>query len=138
MALSWITVLQAVPWSEVIRNAPKVADGARKLWSTVAGKPGDAQDAEEARKAEAPLSDTGLGPQAQAMAALERRLADTQADVAQLHEQMLASSELIQALADQNAQLIRRAEANRVRTLWAGVGAALALALAIAAFVQQA
>ena len=23
MAISWLTVLQAVPWSDVIRNAPK-------------------------------------------------------------------------------------------------------------------
>ena len=32
MGLSWITVLKAVPWTEVVRNAPAVAEGARKLW----------------------------------------------------------------------------------------------------------
>ena len=31
MAIPWLTVLQAVPWGDVIRNAPKVADGAKKL-----------------------------------------------------------------------------------------------------------
>jgi len=31
---------------------------------------------------------------------------------------MLAPSELIKALADQNARLIRRIETNRVRVLW--------------------
>jgi hypothetical protein len=49
--------------------------------------------------------------------------------VADLHQQMLASSELIQALADQNTQLIRRVEVNRVRLLWL---AALLLALVMA------
>jgi len=35
MALSWLSVLKAVPWTEVISNAPKVAEGARKLWKSV-------------------------------------------------------------------------------------------------------
>jgi type IV secretory pathway component VirB8 len=49
-----------------------------------------------------------------------------------LHEQMLASSELIKALAEQNTQLIRRAEVNRVRLLLlAGITAVLAVATVI-------
>ena len=47
-----------------------------------------------------------------------------------LHGQMLASSELIKELAEQNAQLVKRIEANRKRTLWL---AAATLALGIAA-----
>jgi hypothetical protein len=35
---------------------------------------------------------------------------------------MLASSELIQSLADQNTQLIKRVEVNRVRLLWLTAG----------------
>ena len=35
MAAGWVTVLQMVPWGEVIKNAPKVADGAVKLWNSV-------------------------------------------------------------------------------------------------------
>ena len=35
-----------------------------------------------------------------------------------LNQQMLASSELIKELAEQNAQLVKRIEANRKRTLW--------------------
>ena len=38
MPVPWLAVLQSVPWSDVIKNAPKVADGARKLWSSVGGK----------------------------------------------------------------------------------------------------
>ena len=38
MAIGWLTVLQSVPWSDVVRNAPKVAAGAKKLWDNVANK----------------------------------------------------------------------------------------------------
>jgi hypothetical protein len=34
---------------------------------------------------------------------------------------MLASSELINALAEQNTELVKRVEANRVRLLWLSV-----------------
>jgi hypothetical protein len=45
-----------------------------------------------------------------------------------LHGQMLASSELIKALAEQNTQLIKRIELNRVRLLWlAGVTGVVAI-----------
>ena len=29
MAIGWLTILKTVPWTEVISNAPKVADGAK-------------------------------------------------------------------------------------------------------------
>lgn len=32
MAIPWMTVLKLVPWNDVIRNAPQIADAARKLW----------------------------------------------------------------------------------------------------------
>jgi hypothetical protein len=40
MAVPWVTVLQLVPWTEVIRNAPAVLDSARKLWDTASRKTG--------------------------------------------------------------------------------------------------
>ena len=126
MALGWIAVLQMVPWSDVIKNAPKVADGARKLWNTVGKKP-----------LPAPPSDTGAGvpvsPEGQAIAALQAHVLALESATHDLHEQMLASSELIKALAEQNTQLIRRAEVNRVRLLvLAGVTAVVAVAAVIA------
>ncbi len=39
MAIGWMTVLNLVPWGEVIKNAPAVADGAKKLWDSVGNKP---------------------------------------------------------------------------------------------------
>lgn len=112
MAISWLAVLQSVPWSEVISNAPKVADGARKLWNTVAGKPGDAS-AGAARQGGA-----ASAQQTPSLAQLAARQAELENALADLHAQMLSSSALIKELADQNAQLVRRVETHRVRTLW--------------------
>ena len=115
MAIGWLTVLQAVPWSDVISNAPKVAEGAKKLWSTVSKKPATPAPA-------ATESTTAASPPTQALAVLEGRVMALEASAAQAHEQLVASSELIKALAEQNAQLIQRIDTNRVRLMWlAGV-----------------
>lgn len=113
MAIGWITILQAVPWSEVIRNAPKVAEGAKRLLGMVGGKPAAAQAADSGAQQAGTAAP-------QDMAALQARVRTLETTVAELHEQMLASSELIKALAEQNTQLIRRVEVNRMRTLWLG------------------
>jgi hypothetical protein len=123
MAIAWLTVLKAVPWVDVISHAPKVADGAKKLWSSVARK---APEAEPAGAADS----VSLGPAS--TAELEARLASTEAKVAGLHEQMLASSTLIKDLAEQNAQLIVRIEALRLRTRWLTLAAVAACGLAAA------
>jgi len=125
MAVPWLTVLQNVPWSDVIKNAPKVADGARKLWSTVAKKPQDDSPGEPAVST----------PDLTAVAALQSRCASMEAAIADLHAQMLASSELIKALADQNAQLIQRIESNRVRWLWLAAGVATMGVIALGALI---
>ncbi|MDB5964602.1 MAG: hypothetical protein JWQ72_1102, partial [Polaromonas sp.] len=39
MAIGWLAVLQWVPWSDVIKNAPKVAEAAKKLWNTTGKQP---------------------------------------------------------------------------------------------------
>lgn len=122
MASPWLAVLQSVPWSDVISNAPKLADGAKKLWNTVGGN---------AVPQEVPVAPTERvsSPEAAALAALETRTLALEAAVHDLHGQMLASSELIKALAEQNAQLVGRLEALRVRLLWLGLaGGIVALA----------
>ena len=122
MAIPWLAVLQSVPWSEVISNAPKLADGAKKLWSTVGGTAA-------AQVAPVAQAEQVSSPAAQAMAALEARALALEAAVQDLHGQMRASSELIKALAEQNAQLVARLETLRVRLLWVGAtGGVLALA----------
>jgi hypothetical protein len=114
MAVGWMSVLKMVPWSDVISNAPMVADGAKKLWSTVAKKTGTAAAAE----AEAAPSAAHDLPAAELLAHLQAQLARQDARIGELHQQMLSSSELIQSLAEQNTQLVQRVEANRVRVRW--------------------
>lgn len=123
MAIGWMTILQSVPWSDVIRNAPKVADGAKKLWRKVGGKGGESEAAEMATSANADQT-----PAAQ--------LAALRAQVEALQGQMLASSEVIQALAEQNAQLILRIETHRRRLLWLAAGNAVAMLLALVAWLR--
>lgn len=114
MAIGWLSVLKAVPWTEVITNAPKVADGAKKLWSSVGKKP------------PAPPPPANSAPpasiDAQALVDLHARLATLEAAASDLHEQMLASSELIKALAEQNAELIKGMQAIRLRMRWLAAG----------------
>jgi hypothetical protein len=121
MAIGWLTVLKSVPWGEVISSAPKVAEGAKKLWKAVSNKP--RSPGMPSPGAHAPLSSDP-----QAVAKLQSELAQLRASVNDLHNQMLASSELIKALADQNTQLIKRVELNRLRVLWlAGVTGVVAI-----------
>jgi hypothetical protein len=125
MAIPWLTVLQAVPWSDVIRNAPKVADGAKKLWQNAGRTPGAAAQAvTTAPGREDPL------------AALQAQVTAQQAALAELQQQMQSASELIKTLAEQNTGLIRRAEALRVRLRWLAVATALLGAAAVAAWLR--
>ncbi|MEY4137902.1 MAG: hypothetical protein RLZZ371_84 [Pseudomonadota bacterium] len=110
MALGWMTVLKMVPWGDVIEKAPMVASGAKKLWQSVGQGPVPTATTASAGAVEP------SGPQA--LAAIQAEVAELKLAVADLHQQMVVSSELIQSLADQNTQLIRHAELNRKRLLW--------------------
>lgn len=132
MAVSVLSVLKMVPWGDVISNAPKIADEAMKLWRAVAKKrqPPEfpASGAEPERAAEV-----------QSLAVLQAQLAAAEVKIADLHTQMLESSELIKDLADQNTQLINRIEVIRMRAQWLtgavvilGVVATISLAIILA------
>jgi len=132
MAIGLLAVLKLVPWSDVISNAPKIADGAMKLWRTVARKP---------PAAEFPPSgaESALPAEAHSLAVLQVQLAAAEAKISDLHNQMLESSNLIKALADQNNQLIKRCEVIRIRVLLLagavvilGVVTAISLAIILA------
>lgn len=125
MAIGWLTVLKLVPWGDVIENAPKVANGAKKLWQSVGKKPVPVTLGTSVQEVQ--------GSQAPTPAVLQAQVSELQVAVADLHQQMLESSELIQSLANQNAQLIKRVEVNRVRLLWL---AAVVLVLIVALISQ--
>ena len=119
MAIGWLSVLKMVPWSDVIKNAPQVADSAKKLWNATAKRSlGSAPPGETASA----LAQT---PDALAIAGLQERVLALQAAASELHDQMRASSELIKSLAEQNAQLVQRLETLRVRLVWLAVVYAL-------------
>ena len=122
MPIPWLTVLQSVPWSDVVRNAPKVAAGAKKLWDNVAHKGAAAQDpADTASTVEAEPTLLSLKADVMALRAASMRL----------QQQLAESSALVSELAEQNTQLIAGMDALRrkqKRMLWALlVVAALAL-----------
>jgi len=129
MAIGWLTVLQSVPWSDVVRNAPKVAAGAKKLWNNVANK--------SAANPDAPADGSGLVTVPATLESLQEQVLSLQAASAYLQQQLLASSDLIGTLAEQNAQLIQGIQVLRRRLFWQGaalvlVGLMAALATALA------
>lgn len=111
MPVGWMTVLKLVPWAEVIKNAPAIADSAKTLFNKAAVR----------KPATAPGRSVATGPASAAegepLALLQAQLAETQDALQQLQAQMQASSELIKALAEQNTELVRRVEINRRRTV---------------------
>jgi hypothetical protein len=130
--VSWLTVLKLVPWTDVIKNAPAVADGAKKLWKSV-GKD-TLPMADEVPPS--PASALSTLPESQAIALLEGQLGALEVTVTELHQQMRESSELIKALADQNTQLIQRVEVNR-RRIWGLVGLLLILGIVVAMTIMR-
>jgi hypothetical protein len=129
MPIPWLVVLQAVPWTDVLKNTPRVAEGAKKLWNRVS------------KKSAEPSTTLGLlepmdASDALSVAQLQARVAHIEAATVELHSQMLASSELINTLAEQNAQLVARIEAGRVRLRWLTLVTALLGAIAVSALLM--
>ena len=118
MAAPWSVLFSAIPWSDVIAQAPTVAKGAKKLWQKVGKRPA-ADDA----PADVPATPAGASPEAR-LAALEARLAESG-----LRQQ--ESAELLAALAAQNADLVRAVDELQRRARLQG--ALLGLALLIGA-----
>lgn len=110
MGLSWLSAIKLIPWGDVVQATPGVVKGARDLWSRTRKAKGEAPPQEAV-----PLGDA---------AQLAQRLR-------QLEEEQLEASQLINALAEQNAQLVAALDKlrRRVRAL-AALGVLLALGLA--------
>ncbi len=129
MAVAWLKVLKAVPWSDVIAAAPQVANGARKLWDTVGRK----QGAPGAMGEEAIMPAQAMGDDGVALLAVHIEQQDVA--IAQMHNQLREASKLITELADQNAQLIAKMEAARGRLQVVGVIAAAGLVVSFVSLV---
>ncbi len=132
MAIPWMVLLKSVPWVDVIRNAPKVADTAKKLWTRVrSDSAARAAGSPQALPAEggdsSARSETGL---------LRARLEAAESELVVLRQQVLQSSELLKLLAEQQEGLVARAELNRRRTVVLAIATAASLALAIASLAM--
>ena len=118
MAAPWSTLFSAIPWSDVIAHAPTVAKGARKLWQKVG-------------KHHEESTTTPVAPDA-AVADPNARFGAIDIRLAELEARQQDSTELLAALAAQNAELVRATEALRRRTQILGAGLLL-LAVAFVA-----
>ena len=122
MSLLWKTILTNVPWSDVLGKAPVIADGAKKLWQGLGRKNGDGTIAE---------ADAFIAPDADHAT----RLSGLETAQRKLRTQILASSELIQSLSEQNAQLVAQIETLRRRAQYQVWGIAATALLAGLAFL---
>lgn len=98
-----ISLLSNVPWGHVLEAAPKVADGATKLWNAVAKR----------QKEEGPIApQNGAQSQAASLQEVRSQLESMRSTVEALKGEMQAATELIKALAEQNTALVQRVELN--------------------------
>jgi hypothetical protein len=133
--VKWLSLLQQVPWSDVLANTPKVMDSARKLWDSTRAKPAEPDEVPAEREVVAtvvmpPVDD----PLQNVLQALEDRIDQLGHENATLREQMQATSGLVKALAEQNGQLVLRLDAQGRRLRWLTLGLAAVGLLLVAAF----
>jgi len=130
MPISWITALKLVPWGDVIEATPQVLKAAKGLLrkKEAAAEAAAAAAAEPAGRLATPHT---AGEQAlQLIQSLEGR-------IRQLEQGQQQSAELIQQLAEQNAQVIRTVDLLRTgaqRLAWACGGLAVVVVGLVIAF----
>ena len=129
--------LKVIPWKDVVTAAPAVVRGAQQLWNKVRHEAPPPEAAAAVRPAPA-AGPAASDPQA-ALDALDARVQALDSRLAQQAREAAAASELIAALAEQNARLIetvgrlrRQALALAVAAAVLGAGVAAALAVALA------
>lgn len=101
MAIDYLTALKMIPWDDVVRNAPSIIDGSRKLWKAVTH---------------------GSQPAATSM---ESRVSSLENEVSELKQELISSADLIKSLAEQNSQLVQAISVlqGRMRLLLGGLAA---------------
>jgi hypothetical protein len=98
--ISLLTALKVIPWGDVITAAPGIVKGARKMFAR-------AQD--EVPVPPAPVTGDPLQQAQQRIQQLEEGLA-------RLHTQQQAAAQLLESLAEQNAQVVQVIEILRARS----------------------
>ncbi|AON54206.1 MULTISPECIES: hypothetical protein [Herbaspirillum] len=95
MGLSWLSAIKLIPWGDVVQATPGIVKGARELWSRT-------------RKA----NTAAQAPQVAPAATDAERLAQR---IGQLEAEQLEATQLINTLAEQNAQLVATVDGMRRR-----------------------
>ncbi|WP_432720688.1 hypothetical protein R0381_003014 [Jeongeupia wiesaeckerbachi] len=106
MAINWLVALQAIPWGQVIENAPKIIDATKRLFTK-------AKSIEPPR--EIVIETAGDSDDATRIARLERLVEENRHEVITLHEGLQASTRLLGELAEQNARMVGEIETLRRR-----------------------
>ncbi|QRI91954.1 hypothetical protein JQN63_07990 [Delftia lacustris] len=114
MAISWITALKLVPWGDVIEATPQVVKAAKSLLRK--------KDAEQAVGAQPAAADEPLAAPRSAGEQALLLIQAQEARITQLEQSQRQSLELIEKLAEQNAQIVATVGALRTgaqRLAWA-------------------
>lgn len=118
MAIPWMVALQAVPWADLLKNAPKIADGAGRIWDSVASRKSNADTTASDRPSTPALS----------MTSLAQRIGVAETSIEALNAQMASSLQVTAALAEQNAELVARLYGLR-QVIWILLGACIVFGL---------
>src|SRR5256885_10092504 len=98
MAISWITALKLVPWGDVIEATPQVVKAAKNLLRK--------KDAAQELDAQQPAAVEPLAPPRSAGEQALQLIQAQDARIVQLEQSQRQSLELIEKLAEQNAQIV--------------------------------
>lgn len=102
MAFNWLVAFKVIPWADVISAAPTVVRTARDLWRTL--------------KRPKPDEAAGAGAPADDALPVEAQLRQLRAELAEARSQLVSTTEVLQALAEQDEKLVAAVEVLRVRT----------------------
>jgi hypothetical protein len=127
MALPWLTLIKAVPWTDVIEHAPTVLSGAQKLWQRLPGRGPAATPPAPTTPA---VADAGQSLSAQ-VAELRTGVVAAEQQLAELQARLSDSNALIRDMAEQQARMLAQIEAHRRALGWTAGLAAVALVVAV-------
>lgn len=101
--MGWLTALKFLPWGEMIEYAPKLVNGAQKLWQRV-----------KTEKAETDAIIIDQEPESLDQAA--RELQELKQQLQDMQAQQLELSNLVSELAAQNQHLVSAVSVLRMRS----------------------
>jgi hypothetical protein len=109
--INWLTAIKVLPWGDMIEYAPRVVNGAQKLWQRI--------------KTEKTETDAIIIEQSSFPASNNvRELSELKQQLQDMQTQQLELSNLVSELAAQNQRLVDAVDVLRIRTrilLWFSV-----------------